>query len=138
MPRQSRAIYTTEPSKDFLAIPAARTTADTVLTWPVYEGKFGHNALIDVLFAPVGRNLGNDTTHGSDSFLVPGGLMPPNEDSIPLLVDVFLENVHVSKLMSKRIGSYPRLHVGDYLSHMLTYISIDIRPRTPSWMLSNW
>ena len=93
-PSQPSAIDAVEPSKDFLAIPAARTTADTVLTWPVYEGKYKPHALISVLFVPLESELTPDSSLGSDTFVVPGGMIPPQEESIPLLVDRFLENVH--------------------------------------------
>lgn len=92
--RQSSAIYTAEPSKDFLPIPAARTTADTVLTWPVYEGKYQQSALICVLFEPLKARSSGAFPSECDSFTVPGGLIPPVEESIPHLVDRFLENVH--------------------------------------------
>lgn len=46
-------------------------------------------SLVGVLFA-------NDHAHdhGSESTSVPGGLIPPNEEHIPLLIDKFLQNVH--------------------------------------------
>lgn len=51
-------------------------------------------ALIGVLFTPVRNDQAPDLTPPSDSLTVAGGLMPPNEEMIPLLVDRFLENVH--------------------------------------------
>ncbi len=89
--RQSSAIdvAAAESSKDFLAIPAARTTCDTVLSWPIYSGRYPPNALISILFEP-----SVDPLPERDTFTVRGGLLPPVEESLPLLVDRFLENVH--------------------------------------------
>lgn len=92
-PSQSAAAnanYAAEPSKDFLAIPAARTTCDKVLTWPVFESKYRENALIETLFVPAA----DVSATARDTFSVPDGILPPVEESIPLLVDRFLENVH--------------------------------------------
>ena len=93
-PRQSSSIYTAEPSKDFLQIPPHRTTADTVLGWEIFEGIYPAMALVGVLFTPVDDDVAPDSACGTDSLIVPGGLIPPNEEQIPLLVDNFLQNVH--------------------------------------------
>ena len=83
-----------EPSKDFLQIPAHRTTADTVLNWEVFEGKYPPMALIGVLFSRVEDGTSYNTGPTIDHVTPAGGLMPVNEEHIPLLVDKFLENVH--------------------------------------------
>ena len=86
-----------EPSRDFSHIPPHRTSADTVLTWPIYDGKFHDNYLIQPLLYDKdvadphlhpGANLERDTY----SML---NLLPPlEEERIPSLVDNFLQNVH--------------------------------------------
>ena len=83
-----------EPSKDFLQIPAHRTTADTVLNWEIFEGKYAPMALIAVLFSRTEDDLPTDYGPIVDHFMPEGGLMPVNEEHIPFLVDKFLENVH--------------------------------------------
>ena len=83
-----------EPSKDFLQIPAHRTTADTVLNWDVFDGKYPPMALIGVLFSRVEDGAIYDGGPMIDHVTPAGGLMPVNEEHIPLLVDKFLENVH--------------------------------------------
>ena len=93
-PRHASRVYIAEPSKDFLQIPAHRTTADTVLNWEIFEGRYPPMALIGVLFRPTEDDAANDLTPGSEAFSVAGGLMPLNEEQIPFLVDKFLENVH--------------------------------------------
>lgn len=91
--RQTSAIYTIEPSKDFLAIPAARTCADAILNWPIHEGRHGPNILLSVLMAPDEACADLSQTASSDQ-LIPGGLIPLDEESLASLTDVFLENVH--------------------------------------------
>ena len=84
---QSRPVAssTMEPSRDYLQIPAHRTTADTVLTWPIYKQQYPPNYLIEPLFKP-------DAT--TDTVVVPGGLRSLADEKIPALVDNFLQNVH--------------------------------------------
>lgn len=93
-PQQSSGVYNAELSKDFLQIPAHRTTADTVLGWDIFEGKYPPMALIGCLFTSTEENFSPDLVSRSDSFCVAGGLTPLNEEQMPLLVDKFLENVH--------------------------------------------
>src|SRR5271163_1706617 len=38
-----------EISKDYLRIPTCNTTADSVLAWPIFEGRFPPEYLIDIL-----------------------------------------------------------------------------------------
>ena len=80
----------TEPYKDYLQIPSSRGSADTVLTWPIFRGRFRENALITTLF---------QSSHGAESsaietWVVPDGFQPTNEERIPALVDQFIQNVH--------------------------------------------
>ncbi|KAK3721479.1 hypothetical protein LTR37_003035 [Vermiconidia calcicola] len=93
-PRQSSHIYIAEPSKDFLQIPAHRTTSDTVLNWEVFEGRWTPMALVGVLFTPTQGETAHDVDLDNGSFAISGGLMPPDEEQIPVLVDKFLQNVH--------------------------------------------
>lgn len=80
-----------ETSKDFLQIPAHRTTADSVLNWEVYEGEYAPLALVGGLFTP-----DEDTSCNSDdtTYTIDGGLRGLNEERIPSLVDAFLQNAH--------------------------------------------
>ncbi|QMW45584.1 hypothetical protein G4B11_009039 [Aspergillus flavus] len=80
----------TEPYKDYLQIPSSRGSADTVLTWPIFRGRFRENALITTLF---------QSSHGAESsavetWVVPDGFQPTDEERIPALVDRFIQNVH--------------------------------------------
>lgn len=92
-PRQSNAVNLAEPSKDFLQIPAHRTTADTVLNWEIFDERYPPMALVEVLFSRSG-NASHDMGTTGDHFMPTGGLMPVNEEQIPLLVDKFLQNCH--------------------------------------------
>ncbi|KAF7596822.1 hypothetical protein BBP40_012422 [Aspergillus hancockii] len=79
-----------EPRKDYLQIPSSRGSADTVLTWPIFRGRFRESALITTLF---------QTSQGADdsaveTWVVPDGFQPTNEERIPILVDKFIQNVH--------------------------------------------
>ena len=77
-----------EASRDFLQIPPHRASADTVLQWTVFEGKHPPNALIGALFSPDHR----DVADSGD--LITTGISPIDEESIPALIDRFLQNVH--------------------------------------------
>ena len=77
----------TTASRDFLEIPAHKTSADTVLTWEVFEGRYPANALISALFT-------TGASSQDEVLTVMGGLRLPNEESVPQLVDTFLQNVH--------------------------------------------
>ena len=94
-PQQSSATYMAEPSKDFLQIPAHRTTADSALNWEIFEGKYPPMALVGTLFTPgLRKHPAQESSLENGSIAVAGGLLPPNEEQIPVLVDKFLENVH--------------------------------------------
>lgn len=92
---------TLEPSRDYLQIPAHRTTADTVLTWPIFGGQFEPNSLIEPLFVSNYSAVGNSSSYAigdelvaRDLMVVPGGLQSVSEEKIPSLIDNFLQNVH--------------------------------------------
>ncbi|KAM0717786.1 hypothetical protein Q7P37_006118 [Cladosporium fusiforme] len=72
-----------EPAKDFLQIPAQKTSADVVLTWPIFEGQFSLNCLVEVLFTPE-----------RDEETSSGGLDLHNGTRVVTLVEQFLQNVH--------------------------------------------
>ena len=96
-----------EPSKDYLRIPACRTTADTVLTWPVFNDNYTADCLIGGIFSPPvdPSQLGLSEEHcskfskigrglSSDVFTASGGLHTLSEEKIPSLIERFLQNVH--------------------------------------------
>jgi hypothetical protein len=81
-----------EISKDYLRIPTCNTTADSVLTWPIFEGRFPPEYLIDILLESASHKP--DQGVWSDTLSVPGGLEPIPDERIPSLIDKFLEDVH--------------------------------------------
>ena len=88
-----------ERSRDYLQIPPHKTSADTVLTWPIFEHKYPSNHLIQVLFMPsvslaIPNNPTNQPELYEETYTVPGGLRPPDDERIPALIDNFLQNVH--------------------------------------------
>ena len=100
-----------EPSRDFSHIPPHKTTADEILTWPIFENAFPSNYLID---PHLGYRLSTggifDEDSSIDDAILPttSNIAPLEEHRIPALVDRFLENVHtknpildVEKLVSK-------------------------------------
>lgn len=100
-PPVSQGPLTLQPSRDYLQIPAHRTTADAVLTWPIFGGRFEHNFLVEPLFDPNGgvqvRQSGPVTSEdviAKDLMVVPGGLFSVPDERIPALIDNFLQNVH--------------------------------------------
>lgn len=72
-----------EPAKDFLLIPAQKTSADVVLTWPIFEDQFSSNVLVEALFTPE-----------QDDEAPAGGLNLHSGERIVSLVAQFLQNVH--------------------------------------------
>lgn len=89
-----------EPSRDFSHIPAHKTTADEVLTWPIFGAAFPPNYLID---AQLGYRLStgglvddDDDSVDEDSTIlqISSSIAPLDEHRVPALVDRFLENVH--------------------------------------------
>ncbi|EFY86905.1 C6 transcription factor, putative [Metarhizium acridum CQMa 102] len=87
-----------EASGDFLQIPPHRASADTVLQWGIFEGKYSANFLIGALFNP-GHNdvsLCTEATSSSSGDVITNasGLTHLEEEKIPGLIDRFLQNVH--------------------------------------------
>lgn len=83
-----------ERMKDFLKIPSHRTTADAVLAWDVFDGRWPRMALIGVHFRTTEQGGLLTFADKLDSAAVSTDLLLPNEEQIPSLVDKFLENVH--------------------------------------------
>lgn len=81
--RQSLESPIIEPAKDFLLIPAQKTSADVVLTWPIFEGQFSSNVLVEALFTPE-----------QDDEAPSGGMNLHSGGRIVSLVERFLQNVH--------------------------------------------
>lgn len=85
---------TTEPARDFLQIPEHRSSADTVLTWEIFENRYPQNALIGSLFKSETPGVDHSLLNDTDVFNSARGLNPPDEERIPQLVDSFLQHVH--------------------------------------------
>jgi Fungal Zn(2)-Cys(6) binuclear cluster domain len=86
-----------EPSRDFSHIPPHQTTADTILTWPIFENKFTENFLIEPLLtdpAVSDPQLYARSGSNEDNYAMIASLAPLDEERIPSLVDHFLQNVH--------------------------------------------
>lgn len=75
-----------EPSKDFLQMPAQKTSCDTVLTWPIFGNRYPFNTLTDALFQHDADGLSERPVMATVDL--------PSEERIPGLVDRFLSNVH--------------------------------------------
>lgn len=83
-----------ERTKDFLKIPAHRTTADAVLAWDVFGARWPQMAMVGVHFQSTEQGGIRNGADPLESAAASGGLLLPNEEQIPSLVDKFLENVH--------------------------------------------
>lgn len=88
---------TAEPSRDFTHIPPQQTTADTILTWPIFDGKYDSDYLIQPLLSDPDASDPRATSNGvgeRDSFTLVNSIGPPDDERIPSLIDSFLQNVH--------------------------------------------
>ena len=86
-----------EPSRDFLHIPPHRTTADTVLTWPIFQGRFEPNYLVQPLLSDpevADPHPYAETGPERDNYSLKNTVGPLDDEKIPALVDSFLLNVH--------------------------------------------
>ncbi|KAK1081297.1 hypothetical protein LTR33_004810 [Friedmanniomyces endolithicus] len=92
-PAQVDAEHITESSSEFLQIPAQRTTADAVLRWEVFEDRYPPSALVGIHFTREG-GIGQDSLSVDETFTVRNGVLAPNEEQIPGLIESFLRNVH--------------------------------------------
>lgn len=84
------------PSKDYLKVPGGRTGADNVLTWPIFQGAYPPEHLIEPLFnVGATTEAGNIVRSSSNHYSVPQGTFQPlSDERIPGLIDRFLQNVH--------------------------------------------
>lgn len=80
-------------SKDYLGIPTCNSTADSILTWPIFQGKFPSNFLIKDLLEH-GSHKPDHEGQWSGDIAKPGEIQPLADDMIPSLIDKFLELVH--------------------------------------------
>jgi len=71
-----------------MKIPASRTTADTILLWPIFNGEFPPNYFVDMLFRS--EHVSDESTVYRSSEVV--GF---KERSVKDLVENFLTYVHV-------------------------------------------
>ncbi|KFY53029.1 hypothetical protein V497_08410, partial [Pseudogymnoascus sp. VKM F-4516 (FW-969)] len=77
-----------DAQKDYLRIPSTNTTADTILTWPIFARQYPPEYLIDAI-------LGKRDDDKSDAFVVRHGEFESlSDERIPSLIDRFLRNVH--------------------------------------------
>ncbi|KFY25858.1 hypothetical protein V493_04410 [Pseudogymnoascus sp. VKM F-4281 (FW-2241)] len=77
-----------DAQKDYLRIPSTNTTADTILTWPIFAGEYPPGYLIEAI-------LGKGEDDKSDAFVVRHGEFESlSDERIPSLIDRFLRNVH--------------------------------------------
>lgn len=100
-----------------LKIPSRRTTPDDVLQWPIFQKLYPPNYLSDAVFEAENceDDLGPDAStscHQLASKPVTRGI---NEDEIPLLVQRFLELVHIKNpiLDAGAISAYAR-HAAEF------------------------
>ncbi|KFY90218.1 hypothetical protein V500_05231 [Pseudogymnoascus sp. VKM F-4518 (FW-2643)] len=77
-----------DAQKDYLRIPSTNTTADTILTWPIFAGEYPPEYLIEAI-------LGKAADDKGDAFVVRhGDFESLSDERIPSLIDRFLRNVH--------------------------------------------
>lgn len=86
--------HSNESSRDYLKILSCKTTADAVLTWPIFGGSFSQDVLIGVFFNPEDSNDDSHRLGNSDTLQVSGGLLSLPDERIPILIERFLECVH--------------------------------------------
>ena len=102
--KASTSNHVVEPSNDYLRIPSCKTSADTVLTWPIFNDEYPPNCLIGSIFTQTSDRSGSDSSSSKfstigrgtslDVFSISGGLQTMSEEKIPALIERFLRNVH--------------------------------------------
>ncbi|CEL06454.1 hypothetical protein ASPCAL09631 [Aspergillus calidoustus] len=80
-----------ESQRDYLQVPACGGSADTILTWPIFGGRFRDSSLVTTLFQ---SPHGGESSRHTDTWIVPSGFQSPPTENIPALVDRFIQNVH--------------------------------------------
>ncbi|KAK3109844.1 hypothetical protein LTR53_016470 [Teratosphaeriaceae sp. CCFEE 6253] len=112
------ATHSTESSSEFLQIPAHRTSADAVLTWEIFESRYPPSALIGVHFSRQDSGPCQDLLNTDETFTARTGLLVPNEEQIPALIESFLQNVHTKNpvLDADQLVRQARIVASDGLS----------------------
>ena len=84
------------PSKDYLNVPGGRSGADNILTWPIFQGAYPPEHLIEPLFnVRAATEAGNTVRSSSNNHSFPPGTFQPlSDERIPGLIDRFLQNAH--------------------------------------------
>ncbi|KAK4954143.1 hypothetical protein LTR10_007571 [Elasticomyces elasticus] len=98
--QQQQLLLRDQLSYDELRIPGGKTTPEAVLDWPILSGRHPAGCLLDAVFEAELCDEDEEGQEGNDSSgrtkssrsLRPTG---PNEDDIPILVQRFLELVHI-------------------------------------------
>ena len=80
-------------SKDYHRIPSSNTTADTVLTWPIFQGRFPPEHLTNTLLTTNVRERDGKGAN-NDSFIINSAYEPLSDERIPYLINRFLRKVH--------------------------------------------
>ncbi|KAK0803827.1 hypothetical protein LTR59_004614 [Friedmanniomyces endolithicus] len=91
---QVDAEHITESSSEFLQIPAQRTTADAVLRWEIFEDRYPPSALVGMQCSGGGAQ-DQDSSNDGETFTVRSGVLAPNEEQIPNLIESFLRNARI-------------------------------------------
>lgn len=94
LPPEANDVTPEESPADYLRIPSCRTTADTVLQWPIFQSEYPPDYLIRNLYLTVtgtGPQDGDWAQDGSSKSMATFGVQ---EDQIEELVDNFLAFVH--------------------------------------------
>jgi hypothetical protein len=86
--------------EDFMEIPSFRTTADAILLWPIFDGKYPPEYLVDVLFESRSRDTDDECGIEQDMITfnrpkVPVSRPSYREDEVLDLVEQFLSHVHI-------------------------------------------
>ena len=85
--------------EEFMEIPSSRTTADTILIWPIFEGRYPPEYLVDALFKAQPENADAESNlpdEGSRFFSGTSASRPSfREDKVIELVEKFLSYVHI-------------------------------------------
>jgi hypothetical protein len=106
--------------KEFMEIPSSRTTADTILLWPIFEEKFPPEYLIAPLFQTNLENLDDGSNMQQDETLLRFSAIEASRPSfreyeVDELVEKFLLYVHIKNpiLDVKTLKSYAQRVVED-------------------------
>jgi hypothetical protein len=117
VPQDSTAAYTTpldESSLEYLQIPSCRTNADTILQWPVFQGKYPSKSLVGELVLTSSEIPDYDQS-GESRRRTGTGSFGVQEEEIEGLIEDFLSLVHIKNpvLDPDSLRSYTRKVVED-------------------------